>query len=83
MILDSLKKGLFNLSFSSGTQESNDMPLVAIEASDCPIQHEEGQDPQALPQTTEPCGPLESDVENEPLQSQTGNFLEQKRMQNV
>ena len=51
------------------------MPLVAIEASDCPIQHEEGQDPQALPQTTEPCGPLESDVENEPLQSQTGNFV--------
>ena len=51
------------------------MPLVAIEALECPIQHEEGQDPQALPQTTEPSGPLESDVENEPFQSQTGNFV--------
>ena len=41
MILDSLKKGLFNLSFSLGTQESNDVPLVAIEASDHSIQHED------------------------------------------
>ena len=48
---------------------------MAIEASDGSIQHEEGQDPQVLSQTTEPSGPSESDVEIEPLQSQTGNLV--------
>ena len=51
------------------------MPLVAIEASNSPIQHVEGQDPQALSQTTKSSGPSESDVEIEPLQSQTGNLV--------
>ena len=51
------------------------MPLVAIEALECPIKHEEGQDPQVLSPTTEPSGASESDVEIEPLQSQTGNLV--------